>query len=148
MLTEEKIAQFTDILREELIPAMGCTEPISIAYATAKARDALGETPLRGELSVSGNILKNAKSVTVPHTGGLRGIKSAFSAGLVAGDCEACLEVLSCVKEDQLKEIAKVRDEFDLKMYTPEDARIFDIGVTLYGKEHSVSRPDWSTAHR
>lgn len=138
MLTKEKIVQFADILREELVPAMGCTEPISIAYATAKARDTLGETPLRGELTVSGNILKNAKSVTVPHTGGLRGIKSAFSAGLVAGDSEARLEVLSCVKEEQFVEIAKVRDEFDLIMQTPEDARIFDIGVTLYGATHSA----------
>lgn len=138
MLTKEKITLFADILREELVPAMGCTEPISIAYATAKARDTLGETPIRGKLSVSGNILKNAKSVTVPHTGGLRGIKSAFSAGLVAGDGEARLEVLSCVQDEQLNEIARVRDEFDLQTYTPEDARVFDIGVTLYGKEHSA----------
>ncbi len=138
MLTKEKIAQFADILREELVPAMGCTEPISIAYATAKARDTLGEAPIRGELSVSGNILKNAKSVTVPHTGGLRGIASAFSAGLVAGDSGARLEVLSNVSEEQFAKIAEVKDTFDLQMSTPEDARIFDIGVTLYGKNHTA----------
>ena len=138
MLNEEKIRQFADILREELVPAMGCTEPISIAYATAKARDTLGETPLKGELAVSGNILKNAKSVTVPHTGGLRGIKSAFSAGFVAGDGDARLEVLSNVGKDKLAEIAKVRDEFDLTIVTPDDMRIFDIGVTLYGEKHTA----------
>ena len=136
MLTEERIRQFADILREELVPAMGCTEPISIAYATAKARDTLGEQAVRGELAVSGNILKNAKSVTVPHTGGLRGIKSAFCAGLVAGDGEARLEVLSKVGEDMLSKIAQNRDEFNVEISTPEDMRIFDIRVTLYGENH------------
>ena len=91
MLTKEKYGQFVDILKEELVPAMGCTEPISIAYAAAKARATLGETPVCGKLEVSGNIVKNAKSVTVPHTGGMRGIKSAFAAGLAVGDADARL---------------------------------------------------------
>ena len=83
MLNQEKYTQFAQILREELIPAMGCTEPISIAYAAAKARELLKETPCSGLLQVSGNILKNAKSVTVPHTGGLRGVNSAVAAGIL-----------------------------------------------------------------
>ena len=91
MITKEEITLFTQILREELIPAMGCTEPISIAYAAAKAREVLNDTPLSAKVEVSGNIVKNAKSVTVPHTGGMRGIKSAFVAGLVAGNAEAKL---------------------------------------------------------
>lgn len=138
MNTQEKFEKYIDILREELIPAMGCTEPISIAYAVAKARETLGEFPLRAKLEVSGNIVKNAKSVTVPHTGGMRGIKSAFSAGLVAGEANAELEVLAKVDEDKLAEIEKIKDTFDVEIVTPETARIFDIGVTLYAKEHTA----------
>ena len=131
MLTKEKYRQFVEILKEELVPAMGCTEPISIAYAAAKARSLLSETPVRGKLEVSGNIVKNAKSVTVPHTGGLRGIASAFVAGLVAGNAEAELEVLSNVTAEQIEEIKRVQGSFPLEIATPETARIFDIGVTL-----------------
>ena len=131
MLTKEKYLQYVEILKEELVPAMGCTEPISIAYAAAKARSVLGENPIRGKLEVSGNIVKNAKSVTVPHTGGLRGIDSAFAAGLVAGNAAAELEVLSNVTNEQIEEIKRVRSVFPLETVTPETARIFDIGVTL-----------------
>lgn len=136
MLTKEISQQYIRILKEELIPAMGCTEPISIAYAAAKARATLGETAVKGELSVSGNIVKNAKSVTVPHTGGLRGIASAFAAGLVAGRADAELEVLSEVDDKQVEEIKRVRDSFPLETRTPDDARTFDIGVTLYSQNH------------
>ncbi|MBE7085245.1 MAG: serine dehydratase subunit alpha family protein [Clostridiales bacterium] len=138
MLTKEKIEQYIAILGEELVPAMGCTEPISIAYAAAKARAVIEETPIRGRLEVSGNIVKNAKSVVVPHTGGLRGIKSAFAAGLAVGDAEARLEVLSNVTEAEKQGIATVRDSFPLEIITPEDARIFDIGVTLISANHTV----------
>ena len=136
MLTAEISRQYINILKEELIPAMGCTEPISIAYAAAKARATLGETAVKGKLSVSGNIVKNAKSVTVPHTGGLRGIASAFAAGLVAGRADAELEVLSEVDDKQIAEIKSVRDSFPLETVTPDDARTFDIGVTLYSENH------------
>lgn len=138
MITAEISRQYVNILKEELIPAMGCTEPISIAYAAAKARATLGERAIKGRLSVSGNIVKNAKSVTVPHTGGLRGIASAFAAGLVAGRADAELEVLSEVDDDQIAEIKRVRDSFDLETITPDDARTFDIGVTLYSENHTV----------
>ncbi len=138
MLNQEKYTQFTQILREELIPAMGCTEPISIAYAAAKARKLLGETPCKGLLEVSGNILKNAKSVTVPHTGGLRGVKSAVAAGVVAGIADAELQTLSKVEQERVAEIQKFRDEFDLQVTTPETARMFDIGVTLHSKNHTA----------
>ena len=136
MLTKEICRQYIDILHEELVPAMGCTEPISIAYAVAKARETLGETPVRGRLEVSGNIVKNAKSVIVPHTGGLRGIKSAFAAGLVAGDAKARLETLSRVTTEQMEKIQYVRDTFPLETVTPDDARTFDIGVTLYSEKN------------
>ena len=115
---------------------MGCTEPISIAYAAAKARAVLGETPVSAKVAVSGNIVKNAKSVTVPHTGGMRGIISAFAAGLVAGDADAELEVIAHVTDEQIKEIRKVKESFDVEVVTPEDARVFDIGITLYSQSH------------
>ena len=138
MTTCEMHAQFIDILKEELVPAMGCTEPISIAYAAAKARQVLAETPLQAKVEVSGNIVKNAKSVTVPHTGGLRGIRSAFVAGLVAGNADAQLEVLSSVSEQEIEEIKRVEETFAVEITTPDNARTFDIGVTLKSKNHTV----------
>ena len=84
--SDPKYTQFVSILNEELVPAMGCTEPISIAYAASKAREVLGTFPEKMTIEVSGNIIKNVKSVVVPHTGGLRGIKAAAAAGVVAGD--------------------------------------------------------------
>ena len=74
MITKELYCRYLNILHEELVPAMGCTEPIAIAYAAAKAKEILGCMPARAEVGVSGNIVKNAKSVVVPHTGGLRGM--------------------------------------------------------------------------
>ena len=138
MITKEELTLFTQILREELVPAMGCTEPISIAYAAAKARAVLNDTPISAKVEVSGNIVKNAKSVTVPHTGGMRGIKSAFIAGLVAGNADAKLEVISHVTPAQIEEIQPALDSFEVEISTPQDARIFDIGVTLYSKTHTA----------
>ena len=84
--TDSRYANYIQILKEELLPAMGCTEPIAIAYAAAKAAEALGTKPERLLVEVSGNIIKNVKSVVVPHTGGLRGIPAAAAAGAAAGD--------------------------------------------------------------
>ncbi|MBQ9710127.1 MAG: serine dehydratase subunit alpha family protein [Clostridia bacterium] len=118
---------------------MGCTEPISIAYATAKAKRVLGEEPVSGVLAVSANIVKNAKSVTVPHTGGMKGIKTAFAAGLVGGDPDAELEVLSRIDESQICEIKAVCELFKLDIDVPESCDIFDICVTLYSEKHVAS---------
>ena len=96
---------YVQILTEELIPAMGCTEPIAIAYAAAKARAVLGALPQEMTVEVSGNIIKNVKSVVVPHTGGLRGIVSAAAAGAVAGDAGRELEVISDVTDIQIEDI-------------------------------------------
>ena len=74
------------ILKEELVPAMGCTEPICLAYAAAKAHEVLGVTPKRVEIKASGNIIKNVKSVIVPNTRGMKGLKAAVATGIVAGD--------------------------------------------------------------
>ncbi len=138
MLTKEIYAEYVKILHEELVPAMGCTEPISIAYATARAKSVLKETPISAKIEVSGNIVKNARCVTVPHTGGMRGIKSAFAAGLVAGDAGAALEVIAHVSEEQIKQIKKIKEEFDVEVITPENARVFDIGITLRSERHEA----------
>ncbi len=93
---EENIYRaYVDILKEELLPAMGCTEPIAVAYAAALARDTLGEPPQQVELTVSGNIIKNVKSVIVPNTGGRKGLRTAVAAGICYGRAELELEVLS-----------------------------------------------------
>ena len=87
--------EFIQILKEELLPAMGCTEPIAVAYAAAKARETLGALPERVLVEASGNIIKNVKSVVVPNTGGLKGLPAAAAAGVVAGDASAELQVLA-----------------------------------------------------
>lgn len=138
MFTKENYAQFVQILKEELVPAMGCTEPISIAYAAAKAREVLKDAPLSALVEVSGNIVKNAKSVTVPHTGGMRGIKSAFIAGLVAGNPNAELQVIANVTEEQIAQMRAMAETFDVEVSTPENARIFDIGITLRSGAHTA----------
>jgi L-cysteine desulfidase len=97
----------------------------------------LAETPISAKVEVSGNIVKNAKSVTVPHTGGMRGIKSAFIAGLVAGNADAELEVISKVTAAQIEEIKAMKESFNVEIVTPENARVFDIGITLYSENHS-----------
>ena len=97
---------YVAILHEELVPAMGCTEPIAVAYAAALARKTLGAIPDTVDIAVSANIIKNVKSVVVPHTGGLRGIGAAAAAGIVAGDADRELEVLSGVTEEQAAQIS------------------------------------------
>ena len=92
-----KYSAYIQILEEELVPAMGCTEPIALAYAGAKAREILGVLPNRIDVLVSGNIIKNVKSVVVPNTGGLHGMAAAVCAGIIAGEPEKKLLVISTV---------------------------------------------------
>ena len=89
-----KFEIYTQSLREELKPAMGCTEPIAIAYAASILRNALGNDPQKIELQLSGNIIKNVKSVIVPATGGMHGIEAAVAAGIVSNAPQKQLEVL------------------------------------------------------
>ena len=103
--TDIRYQTYLKILEEELLPAMGCTEPIAVAYAAAMARDLLGSMPVRMEVNVSGNILKNVKSVVVPNTGGLRGIQAAAAAGAAVGQAERELEVIAQVTSEQVGEI-------------------------------------------
>ena len=98
---------YTAILKEELVPALGCTEPIALAYASAECRKLLGELPEKATAECSGNIIKNVKSVIIPNTGGMKGIEAAVAAGMIGGDASRGLEVLSAVKEEELPEIRK-----------------------------------------
>lgn len=99
---------YVRILRRELVPAMGCTEPIAVAYAAAKAKETLGRRPDSLEMICSANIVKNVKSVTVPNTGGLKGIAAAAVAGAVGGDSSRELEVLQSLKPEQHAEISRL----------------------------------------
>jgi len=119
-----------EILKEELVPATGCTEPIAVAYAAALARDVLGEIPDKAEIAVSGNILKNVKSVVVPNTGGLKGIESAAAAGIIAGDPEKKLDVLSTAANSTEK-IKEYLSKAELTVAKSRSNCVFDICVTV-----------------
>ncbi len=128
--------QYIQILKEELIPAMGCTEPIAVAYAAAKAREVLGCMPEKTRVEVSGNIIKNVKSVIVPHTGGLYGIEASTAAGIVAGKAEKELEVIADVTDDQVKEIRAYLQTGDIQVAHAATGKIFDIIITMEGQGH------------
>ena len=130
--------QYVQILKDELIPAMGCTEPIAIAYAAANARAILGALPDRVEVSVSGNILKNVKSVTVPHTGGLRGIPAAAAVGIVSGDASRELEVIADLTDADIAETHEFLNRVPISVTHADTPNIFDIMITLYAKNHSA----------
>lgn len=133
--------QYIQILKEELKPAMGCTEPIAIAYAAAKARAVLGEMPERLEVAVSGNIIKNVKSVVVPHTGGLRGIPAAAAAGTAAGDADAELEVLFHVTEQDIQAIGRFLQSTPVEVRHADTGHVFDIMITAFhGNDSSFVR--------
>ena len=129
---DQKLYQaYVDILNEELLPAMGCTEPIAVAYAAAVAARELGTIPQAVEIRVSGNIIKNVKSVVVPNTGGLRGLAAAAAAGIVAGDGDKQLEVISNVTETQHAQIDSYMKQADFSVVESDSGYIFDIDIVL-----------------
>jgi len=123
---------YVQILHEELVPAMGCTEPIAIAYAAALARDTLGALPDRIEVQASGNFIKNVKSVVVPNTNGLKGIEAAAAAGVIAGDAQKALEVISVVSEEQKTRIQNMASCGMCRVSLLESGLVLDFIVTLY----------------
>lgn len=135
--TDAKYQAYIQILKEELIPAMGCTEPIAIAYAAAKAREVLGEAPTEVGIGVSNNIIKNVKSVVVPNTGGMKGIEAAAAAGIVAGDASKALEVISEVDAAQKEGIRAFMEKVPARVEAVDNGLIFDIIVTLRTEGHS-----------
>lgn len=130
---------YLQILKEELVPAMGCTEPIAISYCAAKARAILGCLPERSLVEVSGNIIKNVKSVIVPNTGGMKGIEAAAAAGIVAGNAERILEVIADVSESQKADIKRYLERKIIKVKPLETEEILDIVVHVYGEGHEVT---------
>ena len=130
--------KYISILKEELIPAMGCTEPIAVAYCAAVARETLGAVPEKVEIFASGNIIKNVKSVVVPNTGGLRGIAAAAAAGILAGKPEKQLQVISEVAEEQKLEIDAFVQNTPIRISTTDSDLVFDLIVALSGNGHSA----------
>ena len=123
---------YISILKEELLMATGCTEPIAIAYCAAKMRDILGGEPERIEAEVSGNILKNVKSVIVPNTGGLKGINAAIAAGIIAGRAEKVLQVISYVTQEEHSRIREYMEVTPLAVSCSDNGRMLDIRLTGY----------------
>lgn len=139
--TDRRYQAYVQILKEELIPAMGCTEPIAIAYAAAKAREVLGAIPDRVTIGVSNNIIKNVKSVIVPNTDGMKGIETAAVAGIVAGKAEKALEVIAEVTSEQKQQMRDFLQTVPVTVEAVDNGIIFDILVTLHcGEETAVVR--------
>lgn len=139
--TDKKYNAYVQILKEELIPAMGCTEPIALAYAAAKAREVLGTLPDKVSIEASGSIIKNVKSVIVPNTDHLKGIPAAAVAGIVAGRAEKELEVISEVTKEQIEEIKEFLNTKPIDVKHVDNGFTFEIGVRVSkGAEYAKIR--------
>lgn len=139
--TDARYGAYIQILKEELVPAMGCTEPIALAYAAAKAREVLGDLPDRIVIGASGSIIKNVKSVIVPNTNHLKGIPAAAIAGIVAGRADKKLEVISEVTSEQTQRMKEALDHTPVTVEHIDNGLTFDIVVTLYkGESYSKVR--------
>jgi L-cysteine desulfidase len=130
--TDKQYITCLEILKEELVPAMGCTEPVALAFAAAKAREVLGRQPERVLVELSGNIVKNVKSVVVPNTGGLKGIKAAVTAGIVAGDAEKKLEVIEKISAVQQRLITEFLEKTPIEIKMADTGRVLEIVITLF----------------
>ncbi|MCP4970464.1 MAG: serine dehydratase subunit alpha family protein [Arcobacter sp.] len=126
-----KIENILNILREEIVPAQGCTEPIAIAYVCAKAKKVLGFMPQRINIYLSGNMIKNVKSVIIPNSNQMVGIESAVALGLSAGDCDKELMVISDLTQEDIKKskdylenhkINIIHEKTDVKLYIKVEA--------------------------
>ena len=143
--TDERYGHYVAILEEELIAAMGCTEPIAIALAAARARELLGEWPSRVEVEASGSIIKNAKSVVVPHTGGLKGIEAAVAAGIVAGRADRGLEVIAEVSQADVAQVVAYLERTPIEVGRAKSELDFDIVVRAFAKRDAqMAGPDAS----
>ena len=139
--TDERYQQYIKVLKEELVAAMGCTEPVSIAYAAARARELLGAEPRHVLIEASGNIIKNVKSVTVPHTGGMKGIEAAAAAGIAAGDASRGLQVIASIAESSLPQIKAYLERTDIQVRRLESADVLDLIVRVrHGEEEAAVR--------
>jgi L-cysteine desulfidase len=130
VLDEEKTRAYIAILEEELQPAMGCTEPIAVAYCAAKLHELVGCEPEHIQVSISDNVKKNLKSAVVPNTGGMRGIKAATAAGYVAGDPNRDLQVIASISEEQLADIRSFLDRVPIEIAHLQTNRLLDIRIS------------------
>ena len=130
---------YINILKEELIPAMGCTEPIALAYAAAKARETLGQLPDRVVIDASGSIIKNVKSVIVPNTDHLKGMPAAAVAGIIAGNSDKKLEVISDVTSSQISDMKKYLNNTKIEVNHIDNGSVFDIIITVF-KDDSYAK--------
>lgn len=130
---------YLDILEKELVPAMGCTEPIAIAYCAAVARDTLGKLPERVEVVASGNIIKNVKSVVVPNTDGRRGVNAAAAVGIIAGDPEKGLEVIAGVSAEDKATLEKYINTTPISLKAADSDLPLDITVNVAAGEDTAS---------
>ena len=126
-ISTEIVRTYTDILIEELIFAMGCTEPIAIAYASSIISHALGDKPKSLKVGLSGNIIKNVKSVIVPLTGGMHGIDSAICAGVISASPHRKLEVLCALNESDVEKIKEYKESTPIEIYELETENAFEI---------------------
>lgn len=133
--TEKKYGAYVQILKEELVPAMGCTEPIALAYAAAKAREVLGEMPDKVVIEASGSIIKNVKSVIVPNTDHLKGIPAAATAGIIAGKAEKELEVIASVTPEDCAKMKEFLAQIPIEVKHVDNGLTFEIGVTVFSGE-------------
>ena len=136
--TDPRYAAYIQILKEELVPAMGCTEPIAVAYAAARARALLGRVPERVSIGASGSIIKNVKSVIVPNTGHMKGIDTAAAAGIIAGKAEKLLEVIAEVTPEQVEEIRRYREKTPIHVELIDQGPVFDIVMDVFAGEDSA----------
>lgn len=138
MLSKETIKIYEDILIEELQVAMGCTEPIAIAYASAIARDALNKLPETVVIRLSGNIIKNVKSVIVPSTGGMNGIESAVAAGIIANRYDMKLELLSTLGENDIATIKEYKETAQIILEELDSPCNFDLFIKVISGNDKV----------
>ena len=134
---QEYFKYYQEVLRQQLIPATGCTEPIALAYAAALAKKALQAQPEQITATVSGSIVKNVKSVVVPMTDGMKGIEVAVAAGVVAGNADRELEVLADAPADTPARIEAFLKECPVKVELSKTGRVFDIEITAKGAGHT-----------
>lgn len=134
----KKYDAYVQILKEELITAMGCTEPIALAYAAARCTELLGKLPEKVIVKVSGSIIKNVKSVVVPNTGGMKGIRAAVAAGFVAGRPEKRLEVISQVSDEERAAIQAYTEQADMEICYLDSGRVFDIIIEAVAGEDTA----------
>jgi len=138
MLEPAIVNAYIDVLRDELLLATGCTEPIAIAYAAALLRKTLGAVPERIRVEVSGNIIKNVKSVIVPNTGKLKGIRAAVAAGIVAGEADQQLQVISRITPDYYPDIAIYAADTSMEIVCADTPWLLDIMLTGWADGHSA----------